>query len=166
MPDPIQGHNQISVEVASAHNRATYLNPDYFCALSVGWICAYISVWWHLETTTNSTVVLWPLCCSNSLGFLSDCISYFPQFCHTSIISLIGFSCTHPPLAAFAKPHAARIPHRSICSFYHHLNIIVVIYPRQVQPGDHNAPYIAFSLLHVAWPITCQNLGPCPESNG
>lgn len=54
----------------------------------------------------------------------------------------------------------------SICFIYHHLNIIVIIFLGQVQPGDHIAPYIAFILLCVLWPMTCQNLNPSPESNG
>lgn len=107
---------RLQVPTTGPRSLISAINLDQFCALSVGWICPYISVWWQLETTTNSTVVLSPLSCSNSLGFLSDCISYFPQFCHTSIISFIGFSCTHPPLAAFAKPHTERIPHPYVSS--------------------------------------------------
>ena len=104
MPDPIQGHNQVSVEVASAHNRATYLNPDYFCALSVGWICAYISVWC---TWKQQLIALWYYGRSVAQILLVSCQTVSPtspSFVTPQSFHLLGFHALIHPLQLLPSP--------------------------------------------------------------
>ena len=88
-----------------------------------------------------------------------------PSFVTPQSFHLLGFHALIQPLQPFAEPHTARIPHPYVSSLIISI-LFVIIYPRQVQPGDHIAPYIAFGLLCMVWPMTCQNLDPSPESNG